>query len=79
VGGFGHGELAGVVHPLGLVDQRGSHLRFASAGAAADACGGKPGLGAFFDERRFVFGHQREHAEDEFAVRGGGVHDAVGQ
>ena len=25
------------------------------------------------------FGHQREHAEDEFAVRGGGVHDPVGQ
>ena len=45
MGDFGHGELAGVVHPLGLVDQRGSHLRFASAGAAADACGGKPGLG----------------------------------
>jgi hypothetical protein len=44
LGDFGHGELAGVVHPLSLVDQRGSHLRFASAGAAADACGGKPGL-----------------------------------
>src|SRR5450759_4424847 len=34
LGDFGHGELAGVVHPLGLVDQRGGHLRFTSAGAA---------------------------------------------
>jgi len=27
----------------------------------------------------FVLGHEGEHAEDEAAVRGGGVHDAVGQ
>jgi len=39
----------------------------------------RPGLGAFFDQRGFVLGHQGEHAEDELAVCGGGVHDAVGQ
>jgi len=31
------------------------------------------------DESGFVFGHQGEYAEDEFAVGGGGVDDAVGQ
>jgi len=39
----------------------------------------RPGWGAFFDQRGFVLGHQGEHAEDELAVCGGGVHDAVGQ
>lgn len=49
------------------------------AGAAARACGGEAGEGAFFDEGGFVFGHEGEHAEDEFAVGGSGVDDAVGQ
>src|SRR5664279_6247137 len=39
----------------------------------------RPGLGALLDESGFVFRHQGKHAEDEFAVGGGGVDDAVGQ
>jgi hypothetical protein len=36
-GDFGHGELAGVVHLLGLVDQRGCHFRFSTVSAAPGA------------------------------------------
>jgi len=36
-------------------------------------------LGALLDEGGFVLDHEGEHAEDEAAVGGGGVHDAVGQ
>jgi len=36
-------------------------------------------LGAFFDQRGLVLVHEGEHAENELAVRGGGVADAVGQ
>ena len=41
--------------------------------------GDEPGLGALADQPGFVFGHQGKHAEDEFAVGGGGVDDPVGQ
>jgi len=77
LGDLGHGELAGVVHALGFADEVAGHLGCASTVAAAG--GDEAGLGAFFDQRGFVLGHQGEHAEDELAVGGGGVHDAVGQ
>jgi hypothetical protein len=35
---------------------------------AAAAGGDESGLGALADQPGFVFGHQGEHAEDEFAV-----------
>jgi hypothetical protein len=38
-GDFGHGELAGVIHPLGLVDQGGGHLGFAPAAPASGSGG----------------------------------------
>jgi len=79
LGDLAHGELAGVVHALGLVDERWGHRGFAAAGATTGAGGEQAGLGAFLDEGGFVFGHEGEHAEDEVAVGGGGVHDAVGQ
>ncbi len=64
---------------MGFADEVAGHLGFASTVAAAGAGGDEAGLGAFFDQRGFVLGHQGEHAEDELAVCGGGVHDAVGQ
>ena len=78
-GDFGHGELAGVVHPLSFVDQRGCHLGFAPASPASGSGGGEAGLGAFADQGSLVLGHEREHAEDEGAVRGGGVDQPVAQ
>ena len=41
--------------------------------------GDEPGQGVLADQPGFVFGHQGKHAEDEFAVGGGGVDDPVGQ
>jgi hypothetical protein len=49
------------------------------AGAAAGPGGGQAGHRPFLDEGGLVLGHQREDAEDELAVGGGGVNDAVGQ
>jgi len=37
LGDLGHGELAGVVHALGFVDQRWGHRGFAATGATAGA------------------------------------------
>jgi len=51
----------------------------AAAVAAAGPGGDETRLGAFLDQRGLVLGHQREHAENELAVRGRGVDDAVGQ
>jgi hypothetical protein len=72
-GDLGHGELAGVVHPLGFADEAGGHFGFASALVTPAAGGDEAGLGGLLDESGFVFGHQGEHAEDEFAVGGGEV------
>jgi len=57
-GDLGHGELAGVVHPLGFADEAGGHFGFASALVTAAAGGGEACLGVFLDESGFVFGHQ---------------------
>ena len=75
MGDFVHGELAGVVHSLGFVDQVRGHFWFAAAGASSGTGGGEPSVGAFFDEPGFVFGHHGEDPEDELAVGGGGVDD----
>ena len=72
-------NLGGVVHPLGFADEAGGHFGFASALVTAAASGGEAGLGALLDQPGLVFGHECEHAEDEFAVGGGGIDDAVGQ
>src|SRR5664279_3743439 len=57
-GDLGHGELAGVVRPLGFADEAGGHFGFASALVTAAAGGGEACLGVFLDESGFVFGHQ---------------------
>lgn len=41
--------------------------------------GGQAGDGALLDQGGLVLGHEGEHAEDEFALGGGGVDDAAGQ
>src|SRR5450759_3761153 len=74
VGDFGHGELASVVHALGLPDQLGGHLGFPPTLAAAGAGDGEPGLSAFTDEGGLVLGHQGEHPEHDGVVRGGSAH-----
>jgi len=43
---------------LGFADEVAGHLGFASTVAAAGAGGDEAGLGAFFDQRGFVLGHQ---------------------
>jgi len=62
-----------------LLIRDGGHLRFTAAGAPTGAGGDQTRWGAFLDESSFVLGHQGEHAEDEAAVGGGGVHEPVGQ
>ena len=47
LGDFGHGELAGVVHALGLVDEGWGHRGFAAAGAAAGAGGEQAGMAEY--------------------------------
>jgi len=76
-GDLGHGELPGVVHPLGLADEAGDDFGFAAPLVTAAAGGDESGLGALVDQPGLVFGHQGVHAEDEFAVAGG-VDDAKG-
>ena len=67
------------VHALRLAGQLGCHLGLAATGAATGPGGGQAGHRPLLDEGRLVLGHQREDAEDELAVRGGGVDDPVGQ
>jgi hypothetical protein len=57
----------------------GCQMARSLAGAAAGPGGGQAGHRPFLDEGGLVLGHQREDAEDELAVGGGGVNDAVGQ
>lgn len=74
-----------------MVNWRASYIRWAlpiSAGVIfglrpprrpRGTGGGEPGLGALPGQGGLVLGHQREHAEDEGAMRGGGVDQAVAQ